>query len=49
MEIGRFGKKAGQSSLVQRWVKFEYFYSWIDKGFFLQNPIRDLLGEAEMP
>jgi hypothetical protein len=27
---------------VLKWVKYEYFYSWIDKGYFLVNPIKDI-------
>ena len=34
------------SRLVLRWVKCEYFYSWIDRGFFEENPLQDLIPDG---
>jgi Iap family predicted aminopeptidase len=31
-----------------RWFKCEYFYSWIDKPFFLSNDFKQLLVQLDM-
>ena len=37
------------SALVQRWIKCEYFYSYIDRGFFAENHLHQFISpEARM-
>ena len=36
------------SRLVTRWVKCEYFYSWIDRPYFLSNDFKQLLTQIEL-
>lgn len=31
-----------------KWIKYEYFYSWVDKGYFLENPLRDILSNKQV-
>ena len=36
------------SKLVLRWFKCEYFYSWIDRPFFLSNDFKQLLTSLDL-
>ncbi|CDW86505.1 protein always early 2-like [Stylonychia lemnae] len=36
------------SKLVTRWMRCEYFYSWIDRPYYLSNDFKQLLTKAEL-
>ena len=37
------------SRLVNRWIFSEWFYSWVDKAFFISKPLKDTLMDLGIP
>ena len=48
-DVGEQRPPAKVSKLVMNWIRFEYFYSWVDRGYFQKDELAELFSGLNIP